>query len=61
MAGNWKMFKTPADTTAFFEKFLPLVAGATHADVAICPPFINIPAAVAATSGSNVTIGAQTC
>ncbi|HAX43247.1 MAG TPA: triose-phosphate isomerase [Bryobacteraceae bacterium] len=61
MAGNWKMFKTPADTTAFFDKFLPLVAGAAHADVAICPPFINIPAAVAATSGSNVTIGAQNC
>ncbi len=26
MAGNWKMYKTPAETTAFFEKFRPLVA-----------------------------------
>ena len=25
MAGNWKMYKTPAETTAFFEKFRPLV------------------------------------
>lgn len=61
MAGNWKMFKTPAETTAFFEKFLPLVANASHADVAICPPFINIPAAVAAVQGSKVTIGGQNC
>lgn len=61
MAGNWKMFKTPAETQAFFEKFLPLVAQSAHADVAICPPFIDIPAAVAATQGSRVTIGAQNC
>ncbi len=26
MAGNWKMYKTPAETAAFFEKFRPLVA-----------------------------------
>ena len=25
MAGNWKMYKTAADTRAYFEKFLPLV------------------------------------
>jgi len=59
MAGNWKMFKTPAETTAFFEKFLPMVAGATGRDVLICPPFVNIAAAVAATAGSNVGVGGQ--
>ncbi len=61
MAGNWKMFKTPAETTAFFEKFLPLVAQSTHAEVAICPPFVNIAAAVEATKGSRVGIGGQNC
>jgi triosephosphate isomerase (TIM) len=61
MAGNWKMYKTPAETTAFFEKFLPLVAGSAHADVAICPPMINIPAALEAVKGSRVGIGAQNC
>jgi len=30
MAGNWKMFKTPAETIAFFEKFRPLVEKAEH-------------------------------
>ena len=59
MAGNWKMFKTPAETTAFFEKFLPLVAGTQHAEVAICAPFVDLPAAIAATEGSKVGIGGQ--
>ena len=61
MAGNWKMFKTPAETTAFFEKFLPLVAKSTHAEVAICPPYVNIAAAVEAAKGSRVGIGGQNC
>ena len=59
MAGNWKMYKTPADTTAFFEKFLPLVAASDHCDVLICPPFVNIAAAVQAAKGSNVGVGGQ--
>jgi triosephosphate isomerase len=59
MAGNWKMYKTAAETAAFFQKFLPMVAGATHAEVAICPPFVNLPAAVDAARGSAIEIGAQ--
>ena len=59
MAGNWKMFKTPAETAAFFEKFLPLVSGSQHCEVLICPPFVNIAAAVSATKGSNVAVGGQ--
>ena len=59
MAGNWKMFKTVAETAAFFEKFLPLVAGSAHCEVAICPSFVNVPAAVQAVQSSRVGIGAQ--
>ena len=59
MAGNWKMYKTPADTKAFFEKFVPLVASSTHAEVVICPPFVNIAAAVDAVKGSRVEVGGQ--
>ena len=55
------MYKTPAETTAFFEKFLPLVAQSTHAEILICPPFVDIAAAVAAASGSRVAVGAQNC
>jgi triosephosphate isomerase len=59
MAGNWKMFKTPAETNAFFEKFLPMVAQAAHCEVVICPPFTDLHAAVTAAKGSAVRIGAQ--
>lgn len=59
MAGNWKMYKTPAETHAFFAAFKPLVANATHCDIVICPPFPNLPAAVQETEGSNIAIGAQ--
>ncbi len=59
MAGNWKMYKTAQETSAFFEKFIPLVAKAGHCDILICPTFPNLPAAVAAAKGTNVEIGAQ--
>jgi triosephosphate isomerase (TIM) len=59
IAGNWKMYKTQADTRAFFEKFLPLVASSNHCDIVIAPPFTSIPAAAAAARGSTVTVAAQ--
>jgi triosephosphate isomerase len=59
MAGNWKMYKTPAETTAFFEKFRPLVQNSEHCEVVICPPFTNLAAAVDAAKGARIRIGAQ--
>ncbi len=59
MSGNWKMYKTPAETKAFFEKFLPLVANSEHCEVVICPPFTSLAAAVDAVKGTRVRIGAQ--
>jgi triosephosphate isomerase (TIM) len=59
MAGNWKMYKSAAETSSFFEKFSPLVASATHAEVVICPTFVNIPAAVDAARSTAIAIGAQ--
>ncbi len=59
MAGNWKMYKTAAETSAFFTQFVPLVAGAQNRDVVICPTFVNLAAAVAAVEGSRVEIGGQ--
>jgi len=59
MAGNWKMYKTAAETSSFFEKFLPLVERSEHCEIVICPPFPNLPAAVEAARGSRVAIGAQ--
>ena len=59
MAGNWKMYKTPAETTAFFEKFRPLVEKSEHCEVVICPPFTNLSTAVEAVKGGVIRIGAQ--
>src|ERR1700733_3983812 len=59
MAGNWKMYKTPAETRAFFEAFKPLVADATHCDIVLCPPFPNLPAAVQEAAGTSIGVGAQ--
>ena len=59
MAGNWKMYKTPADTTAFFNAFRPLVADARHCEIVICPPFLDLPAAIESARGTNIQIGGQ--
>ncbi|MFN0172810.1 MAG: triose-phosphate isomerase [Bryobacteraceae bacterium] len=61
MAGNWKMYKTPADTQAFFEKFLPLVESSTHCEMVICAPFVCLATAIAAVKGTRVAAGAQNC
>ncbi|MBV9508178.1 MAG: triose-phosphate isomerase [Acidobacteriia bacterium] len=59
IAGNWKMYKTPAETAGFFEKFRPLVAQSSHCEIVICPPFTNLAAAVEAANGTAIAIGAQ--
>ncbi len=59
MAGNWKMYKTPAETNAFFEKFRPLVEKSEHCEIVICPPFTSLAAAVEAAQGTRIRAGAQ--
>ena len=59
MAGNWKMYKTPAETHVFFEAFKPLVAACEKTDIAICPPFPNLHAAVKESEGTRIGVGAQ--
>lgn len=61
MAGNWKMHKNVSETTAYFEKFLPLVSESRHCQIVACPPFVNLPAAVGAVKSSRVEIGGQNC
>ena len=58
IAGNWKMNKTPAETTTLINEMKPLVADA-GCDVVLCVPYIDIAAAVEAAKGSNIKIGAE--
>jgi len=59
IAANWKMYKTPEQARAYFHDFLPLVADHDRDEIVVCPTFLAIPAAVEATKGSHVRIGAQ--
>jgi triosephosphate isomerase len=59
IAGNWKMYKTLAETRAFFAAFVPLAAGAEHCDIVVGPPFTAISTAVEAAKGSRVGIAGQ--
>ena len=56
MAANWKMYKTAAETVAFFQSFKPAT---NHPEIVICPPFVNLPAAVEAAKSTGIGIGAQ--
>ena len=58
IAGNWKMNKTPREASALISEMRPLVQNA-DCDVALCVPFIDIPAAVEAAKDSNIKIGAE--
>ena len=51
VAGNWKMFKGPAETAAFLDAFT-LPAGV---DAIVCPPFVSLTSAV----GRGVPVYAQ--
>ena len=59
IAGNWKMYKTIAETRAFFSAFTPLVAKSTHCDIVVAPPYTAISAAAAAAKSTNIAIAGQ--
>jgi triosephosphate isomerase len=57
IAGNWKMYKGPAETAEFClalrEEQLPGV------DVVVCPPFVSLAVAVQLLAGTEVAVAAQ--
>ena len=59
IAANWKMYKTPHQSRAFFADFLPLVSGHTRDEIVVCPPYVDLTFALEAAKGSNVAIGSQ--
>ena len=58
IAGNWKMFKGPAETAAFCvalrERELP-----PGVDVVVCPPFVSLAVAVQLLAGTDIAVAAQ--
>ena len=59
IAANWKMYKNPIQTKEFFRDFLPLVAGHDRDEIVICPPYIDLHAAIELASGSQILVAAQ--
>jgi triosephosphate isomerase len=59
IAGNWKMHGLSADL-GFFDEIAP-VAGASPAEVLVCPPATLLAAAAERCRGRQIAIGAQDC
>jgi triosephosphate isomerase (TIM) len=59
ITANWKMYKDPTQTKEFFREFLPLISGHDRDEIAVCPPFVDLDAALESAKDSQVAIGAQ--
>ena len=59
IAGNWKMFKTIAETMKHVKALRPLVKDITDVEIVVAPPFPSIQAAADSLRGSNVLVAAQ--
>jgi triosephosphate isomerase len=60
LAGNWKMYKTQAETLAFVEKFkLEIDDAPAEREVVLCVPFTNLAILSKTLHGSRIQVGAQ--
>ena len=60
VAGNWKMHKTVAESTAFVRELLALEPDLEAVDAVIFPPFTALYAVGEALAGSRLGLGGQT-
>src|ERR1041385_6696867 len=59
VAGNWKMYKTVAETVKYVKEFRGLVKDFVKVEIVLAPPFTALHAAAEAARNSNVGIAAQ--
>jgi triosephosphate isomerase len=59
VAGNWKMFKGPGEAQSFCRELRVRLEALDSVDVAVCPPFVSLDAAVLALSGTEIAVAAQ--
>ena len=59
VAGNWKMNKTVAETTALLNALRPALDEIQGVTSVVCPPFTALPAAAQLLQGAHVGLGAQ--
>jgi triosephosphate isomerase len=61
IAGNWKMYKTIAESVETALALKPLVANANHCEVVIAPVFTALKTVADRLEGSNIKVAAQDC
>ncbi len=59
VAGNWKMNKVPDAAAAFVREIAPGLNAIDGIDIAVCPPFLAIPAVAQVLAGTKIGVGAQ--
>jgi triosephosphate isomerase len=59
IAGNWKMYKGPEEAASFCRDLRDQLEWVDGVDVAVCPPFPSLHAAVQALAGTEVAVAAQ--
>jgi triosephosphate isomerase len=59
IAGNWKMHKTPQETEAFIEAFLPKLPDLSDVEILLIPPYTSLESAGRRLAGSAIELGAQ--
>ncbi|HLG55123.1 MAG TPA: triose-phosphate isomerase [Vicinamibacterales bacterium] len=59
ICGNWKMYKTVADTVKYVKEFRSLVKDVADVEIVIAPTYTSLHAAAEAARNSNVVIAAQ--
>jgi triosephosphate isomerase (TIM) len=59
IAGNWKMYKGPAETAEFCVELRRREADFEGIDVAVCPPFASLAVAVQILAGTDIAVAAQ--
>jgi len=60
LAGNWKMFKGPAEAAAFCRE-LRAIELPSDVDVVVCPPYVSLSDTVQALAGTEIGVFAQNC
>ncbi|MGH7497153.1 MAG: triose-phosphate isomerase [bacterium] len=59
VAGNWKMFTTPAEAASLAKSLKVKVVNIKATEIAVCPPFTNLAVVAELIKGTNLQLGAQ--
>jgi triosephosphate isomerase (TIM) len=59
IAGNWKMYKGQEEAAEFCRSLRDQLEWVDGVDVAVCPPFVSLSAAVQALAGTDIAVAAQ--